>query len=213
VRWQLVVFDLDGTLADSFPWFLSVLPEVAARHRFHAPRDLAEGEALRLLGPREILGRLGVARWRLPLIAAEMRRRKAAAGPMPLFPGVPAMLQEVHAAGLVLGMATSDTEANARRALGPESAALIRHWGCGASLFGKARLLRHLLRESGVAPASALLVGDEIRDAEAARAVGMGFAAVAWGYNAPAALAAQAPAALFTRIEEIAPALLRGDER
>ena len=27
MRWPLVVFDLDGTLVDSFPWFLSVLPE------------------------------------------------------------------------------------------------------------------------------------------------------------------------------------------
>ena len=30
----LVVFDFDGTLADSFPWFCGVLNEVAARYRF-----------------------------------------------------------------------------------------------------------------------------------------------------------------------------------
>lgn len=206
-RWRLVVLDLDGTLADSFPWFLSVLPDVAARHGFRAPVDAAEGEALRLLGPREILARLGVPPWRLPLIAREMRQRKATAH-VPAFPGTAEMLARLHAAGVRLALATSDSEANARRALGPESAARIAHWGCGASLFGKAALLRRVLAEAGMPPAEALMIGDELRDAEAARATGLGFAAVAWGYNAPAALAGTAPVALFTRMEEIAPFIL-----
>ena len=201
MRWPLVVFDLDGTLVDSFPWFLSVLPEVAARHRFRVPGD-AEREALRRLGPRGVLAELGVARWRLPFIARDMRRRKTAAGPLPLFPGVPAMLRDLHAAGAVLALATSDTEANARRALG-ESAGLIAHWGCGASLFGKARVLRRVLGAAGVAPAQAILIGDEVRDAEAARAVGTDFGAVTWGYGSAEGLTAQGPVAVFECVEEI----------
>jgi phosphoglycolate phosphatase len=203
-----VVFDLDGTLVDSFPWFLSVLPEVAARHGFRAPADAAEGEALRLLGPREILARLGVAPWRLPLIAAEMRRRKRAAGALPLFRGVPAMLGALHAAGVPLGLGTSDTAENARLSLGAECMALIRHQACGAPLLGKARLLRRLLRASGTPPAAALMIGDEVRDAEAAREAGMGFAAAGWGYNSPAALRARAPLAVFGTVAEIVPFVL-----
>ena len=41
-RWDLVLFDLDGTLVDSLPWFLSILPEVAARHRFRVPESDVE---------------------------------------------------------------------------------------------------------------------------------------------------------------------------
>jgi phosphoglycolate phosphatase len=33
-RYKLVVFDFDGTLADSGPWFMRVLNQVAERHRF-----------------------------------------------------------------------------------------------------------------------------------------------------------------------------------
>ncbi len=207
MRCRLAIFDLDGTLADSFPWFLSVLPEVAARHGFRAPRDAAKGEALRRLGPREILARLGVPAWRLPLIAAEMRRRKAEARNA-TFPGVDAMLRAVAEGGVTLALATSDSEANARRALGPEGAARVACWGCGAPLLGKPALLRRVLRETGIGARDALLVGDELRDAEAARATGLGFAAAAWGYNAPEALRAAAPLALFERVEEIAPFVL-----
>ena len=136
-----------------------------------------------------------------------MRRRKAAAA-IPLFAGVPGMLRTLHEGGVVLALATSDAEANARRALGPEGAARIAHWGCGAALFGKAGVLRRLLRDSGVAADQALMIGDELRDAEAAREAGIAFAAVAWGYNAREALREVAPVAVFDTVDAIAPFVL-----
>ena len=72
----LVIFDLDGTLADSLPWFLRNVNGVADKFSF---RRIAEAdiEALRGLGSREILGRLEVPLWKLPGIARHMRRLKA----------------------------------------------------------------------------------------------------------------------------------------
>ncbi len=49
----------------------------------------------------------------------------------------------------------------------------------------------------GVAPAEAIYIGDETRDAEAAAEAGVAFGAVAWGYAAPAALLACRPAEVF----------------
>ena len=34
MRYNLVIFDFDGTLANSLPWFSRVLNEVADRYRF-----------------------------------------------------------------------------------------------------------------------------------------------------------------------------------
>ena len=49
MRYQLVIFDLDGTLADSFPWFSRILNDVADRYRFKrvAPHEI---DALRTDG-------------------------------------------------------------------------------------------------------------------------------------------------------------------
>ncbi|MFC7608379.1 HAD hydrolase-like protein [Teichococcus aestuarii] len=203
-RWRLAVFDFDGTLADSFPWFRAALPETAARFGFHSPAA-SELETLRGCDSREILRRLAVPARRLPAIVAHLRARKrAAAGEIPLFPGVPEMLAALRLAGLPVAIASSDSEASIRMTLGPE-AGRIGAYACGASLFGKPPRLRGLLRQAGLAPAQALYIGDELRDAEAARAVGMGFAAVSWGYARPEALAATAPLALFRSVAEIAP--------
>jgi phosphoglycolate phosphatase len=201
--YTLVIFDLDGTLADSFPWFARELNGVADTFGF---RRVAEGEveALRHLPPRALLAHLGVPLWKLPRIAAHMRRTKSAAiDGIPLFPGVEAMLGALRDNGVTLALVTSDDEANARAQLGPV-ASLFAHFACGASLFGKAAKFRRVLRQTATAPGSAIAIGDELRDIEAARAAGIACGAVAWGYADPAALEAAKPDTMFVTMDEIA---------
>ena len=58
-RYDLVVFDFDGTLADSFPWFCSVLNGVADRYRFRRVED-GEIDTLRGMGASAIVRHLGI---------------------------------------------------------------------------------------------------------------------------------------------------------
>jgi len=207
--YTLAIFDLDGTLADSFPWFLRIINDVADRFGF---RRVAHDEIdeLRHASTREILSRLEVPLWKLPAIARHARRLKAeAASEIPLFAGVETMLRTLADSGVQLALVTSDSEANAREKLG-EAAALFSHFDCAASLFGKPAKFRRVIRRAGADPARVIAVGDEVRDIEAARAVGIGCGAVCWGYAAPAALRALGPDHVFERIDDIAPILLSG---
>jgi phosphoglycolate phosphatase len=61
-----------------------------------------------------------------------------------------------------------------------------------------------VLRATGIEPARAIYVGDQITDAEAARAAGVAFGAVAWGYATRASLQRLQPAHLFDAVEELA---------
>ncbi|UYY58303.1 HAD hydrolase-like protein [Sphingomonas sp. S2-65] len=65
---RLVIFDFDGTLSDSGDWFLSVADELARRFNFRRVCD-AEVAMLRHKSSREVIAYLGIARWKLPLIA------------------------------------------------------------------------------------------------------------------------------------------------
>ncbi len=205
--YSLVILDLDGTLADSFPWFLRNVNDVADRYGF---RRVAGGEveALRHASTGEILRRLEVPRWKLPFIARHMRRLKTEqAAEIPLFAGADAMLHALSRNGMRLALVSSDTEANARQKLGRE-AALFSDFDCAASLYGKAAKFRRVLQRTGVSAAQAISIGDETRDIEAARAAGIACGAVTWGYAAARALRAHRPDLMFERMEDIAQQLV-----
>jgi len=209
MRFSLVIFDLDGTLADSLPWFRRNVNSVADKFGFRRIDD-ENIEPLRRAGSREILRRLNVPLWKLPAIARHMRQLKAAhMADIPLFPGVDTMLRALADGGIRLALVSSDHEANARRQLGNSNAARFSHFECGASLFGKAAKFRRVLRRAGVPAADAVAFGDEVRDIEAARAAGITCAAVTWGYAAPEALRAHAPDFVFDRMEEVVRELTR----
>jgi phosphoglycolate phosphatase len=165
--------------------------------------------SLRRAGTREILDRLGVPTWKLPMIVRHTRRLKSAyLHEIPLFPGTDAMLRTLKDAGLNLALVSSDTLENAKRQLGAVNAALFSHFACGASLFGKAAKFRRVVRHAGIPPARAIAIGDEVRDIDAARAAGIACAAVTWGYAAPETLGALRPDLIFERMEDIAASLV-----
>jgi len=200
---KLAIFDFDGTLADSLPWFVAAMNEAAERYGF---RHFEAGDAERLRGrsAREVMQFAGIPMWKVPAITRFMRARMGEdVGAISLFPGVAAMLEALVAAGVGLSVVSTNAERNVRHVLGPRHAALVRHYGCGASMFGKGPKLRQALAAARVAPTEAICIGDEIRDFVAARAEGIPFGAVAWGFTDGAALAGQGPEAYFARVEEI----------
>ncbi|TAI63670.1 HAD-IA family hydrolase [Bradyrhizobium sp. Leo170] len=208
--YSLVIFDLDGTLADSFPWFSRNVNDVADHFGFRRVAD-DDVEELRHAGSREIVARLEVPMWKIPTIARHMRRLKAEhLADIALFPGAETTLRALKDGGLQLALVSSDSETNARRLLG-EAAALFSWFDCGASIFGKAAKFRRVVKRADLAPSQTISIGDETRDIEAARAAGIACGAVAWGYAAPAKLRALGPDLMFERMEDITGNLLASE--
>jgi phosphoglycolate phosphatase len=202
----LLIFDFDGTLADSFDCFLDVADAVADRYHFDR-LDRGDVAGLRALDLRQMMKRHRVPMWKLPLIVRHARILMARdLARIRMFAGMREVLAQLAAAGVTLAVVTSNSRANVLHVLGPTTASLFSELVCGVSLFGKARKLRQVLRRTGIPAAQALFVGDEIRDAAAARAAGIAFGAVAWGYTRLDLLQAQAPARSFEHVEDLAAA-------
>lgn len=139
---------------------------------------------------------------------AFLARRFGLAAPcaeaMQLLPGAKALLRRLAGEGVVLALVSTHPAAHVRKVLGPEAAALIEHYACGAALFGMAAKVRKLVRRARVKPSETLSIGGETRDIDAARAAGVAAGAVAWGAACREMLAARAPAWLFETPDEVA---------
>ena len=201
--YRLIIFDFDGTLADSAAWMARALNQAADRFGFRRVSD-EEIAMLRGHDSRAVIRYLGVPARKLPLIARHLRERVAAdAASIPLFPGTHDMLRILAERGMATAVVSSNSEANVRRILGPGNAPLIGCYECGASLFGKAARFRRVLKRTGIAKQAVICIGDEARDIEAAAGVGLASGAATWGYATPELLARQRPTMTFARMAEI----------
>lgn len=63
--------------------------------------------------------------------------------------------------------------------------------------------MKRLMRTAGYDPGEVLAVGDEVRDFEAAKASGVHFIGVSWGYTAPAALQPYSDGPLLEKVEDL----------
>jgi phosphoglycolate phosphatase len=206
-KYRLVMFDSDGTLADTLPWMRSVFNELADEFGFRRVEPHEYGQFRDLHGAA-MLKALGLPLWKLPRVVVAMRRRMAAhAGEFRPFAGVAEMLSRLSARGIELAVVSSNSLENVRRVLGPENERLFGRLDCGVSMSGKASRLSAAVRAAGVAPDDAIYIGDEIRDGEAARKARVHFGAATWGQHSAEALRTCAPEFVFASPAEIAEVL------
>ncbi|MBK1644654.1 haloacid dehalogenase [Thiocapsa imhoffii] len=185
-----ILFDFDGTLVDSFECAFAAFQRVGPA--FGCPLlSREELEPLRERHALEIMHTLRVPPYRLPQLAARMRRemREDLLNTAPVA-GMADTLEALLRRGDRLGIISSNARSNVRDYVRRHRLPGLQDVIGGTGLFGKARVLRSVARRAKVRPERMLYVGDELRDLEAARAAGMRFAAVAWGYTPLARLAA-----------------------
>lgn len=203
MRYDLAIFDFDGTLADSFPFFVSVVNALAHKHDFR-PIDLSEVERFRGYDAMKMLHHVGLPLWKMPLVGRSYQALMSkSVASIPLFPGVNGLLRGLAANGITSALVTSNSDAIVRQILGPENTALIKHFHCGVDLFGKRHKLHEVLRKAHCDRSRAIYIGDEARDLEAAKSEHIAFGAVSWGFNSVESLVALCPQELFTRMEDI----------
>jgi pyrophosphatase PpaX len=199
-----IIFDLDGTLADTFPVIFRAFREATAEF---LGRELSEDEIVATFGPSEvgIIQRLVPDRWEACLAAYLAAYHRAhALCPTP-FSGIDAALALLRRRGVSVAVVTGK---------GPDSAALsLRYLGlldrldvveAGAPEGGiKPRSIARVLDRWRAAPAHVAYVGDAVSDVHAAREAGVLALAAGWAPSADAAaLAAAGPHATFRAVDE-----------
>ena len=206
VKYSLAIFDSDGTLANTLPWMRVAYNEAAGRYGLKQVTAESE-EHIRDLHGKELLEALRIPLWKLPRIITDLRKRMTdIIDRFELFPGIEESLRALVEGGMRIAIVSSNSRENVERILGPVTSKLISYFDCGASLFGKASKIRRLFRKTGLP--NAIYIGDEVRDAEAARQAGVAFGAVSWGHHRMEILSKQQPDECFTSVADLPARLL-----
>ncbi|MCV7254608.1 HAD hydrolase-like protein [Mycolicibacterium fluoranthenivorans] len=204
---QLVLFDLDGTLTDSADGIVA-----SFRHALDTVgAPVPDGDlAGRIVGPpmHHTLSEMGLGdRVEAAITAYRADYTTRGWAMNSLFDGIPALLEDLRAAGVRLAVATSKAETTAHR--------ILTHFGldgyfeviAGASSDGsrsaKADVVAHALAQLSPLPERVLMIGDRSHDVEGAGEHGIDTVVVGWGYGGTDFDGPDAPAPLH-RVSTIA---------
>lgn len=203
---MLVIFDFDGTLADSYPWFVGALGDLSSKYGFKRV-SLEEAESLRCLGHQAIMQRLGIKAWQVPLLVQDLRKQATLdAHLLPCFLGMDEVVRQLAQANVTLGLVSSNSAETISQFLDTHRMNVFSEYSVGVSLSGKAKRLSRLWKKTG--HSEAMYIGDEIRDIHSAREAAIDSGAVSWGYNTAESLMAQGPTCFFHHPGDIVKYLL-----
>ena len=200
---KVIIFDFDGTLADTIDILLSITNRLSAEFGFKSAtkEELAQ---LSNLNSWQILQYSGISIFKFPLL---IRRLKAELHSevrhIQLFPGIKEVLLELKKRGFQLGIITSNSRENVLGTLEKNGLQDTFTFIYSGSTFGKHKVINKWLRIENIHTEKVVYVGDEIRDIDAAKKTGIKVIAVGWGFNSPQALAAQNPNFLIEHPQEL----------
>jgi HAD superfamily hydrolase (TIGR01509 family) len=200
---KVIIFDFDGTLADTIDILLSITNRLSTEFGFKSAtkEELAQ---LSNLNSWQILQYSGISIFKFPLLIRRLKAELHREVPqIQLFPGIKEVLLELKKRGFQLGIITSNSRENVLGALEKNGLQDTFTFIYSGSTFGKHKVINKWLRIENIHTEKVVYVGDEIRDIDAAKKTGIKVIAVGWGFNSPQALAAQNPNFLIERPQEL----------
>lgn len=199
MRYQTLIFDFDGTIADTLEESRRIFNHLAPDYGIRQVES-HEIHQLRHFSLSQLLDHLAIPKRRVPaLLTRGTGMMRANITTLPLITGIAEVLRELRSHSTSFGILTSNASANVDlflRAHGLRE--LFDFISSTSKLTGKSKHLKAIRKTFSLHPAEMLYIGDEIRDVKAAKKAGVPIAAVTWGFNSRESLASELPDHLLT---------------
>ena len=209
MRYDLVVFDWDGTIMDSTGLIADCI-QLAARDMQLPVPGIEQAKAIIGLGINDSTGtlfpQLDSAR-RTNFALAYRRHFVARDHEAPLYEGIRELLSSLTAPERFLAVATGKPRVGLERAFGHTGLKPMFHFSrCADEGFPKPHpdMLLKLMDFTAVSPERTLMIGDTTHDLELAHNAGVDAVAVTYGAHPRESLAGMSPVGIFDSVGELA---------
>jgi phosphoglycolate phosphatase len=202
-RFRTLIFDFDGTIADTLSAIIKLVNEHASELNI---KPLAEKdvEELRGMSNLDIIKKFKLPLFKVPSIVLRAQKElNQRIDEITLFPGVKELVLALKERSFHLGILTSNSRENVLKFLRAQALDVFDFIHAEQNFFGKNWALLHLLKKFNLKKEEVIYVGDEVRDIEACQKVSVPVIAVSWGFHRKQVLMARNPTYLVDSPDEI----------
>ncbi|MBP9852565.1 MAG: phosphoglycolate phosphatase [Patescibacteria group bacterium] len=208
---KAVIFDFDGTIADSLAAVIKVVQQI---NNNYDPLTAEEEKALQNRGLLDVALAMGMPWYKIPYYIIWGRgifRHHGSA--VKVHPGMDKVIKELHKRGVPIFVVSSNKEENVRDFLRKYDLEQYFTRVVGSAfILNKAGTYKKLLREEGLEASDVWCIGDERVDIRSAHRIGAPIIAVTWGYNSRESLKHMHPERLVHDATEIVQILMKNKE-
>jgi phosphoglycolate phosphatase len=179
---KTIILDFDGTIADSYAVGIDLYNYAAKISR--APVLTKEvADKLKKFSAKQIIKK-HITWWKMPYIVFLMKRKMIdMVDKLKPFPKIKELLRELKKEGYSLAILSSNQKKVIESFLNKEDLNIFDEVMISGGIFNKAKSLKRYLKNKNLDLKDTVYIGDEVRDIDACKKVGMQIISVSWGLN------------------------------
>ncbi|OGK18844.1 hypothetical protein A2866_03190 [Candidatus Roizmanbacteria bacterium RIFCSPHIGHO2_01_FULL_39_8] len=200
---KTIIFDFDGTIADTWKVVIKILKEKEEEWGLPAitKETFADFRGKPFL---ELIKKYNIVLLKLPFVVSKTQKElKSRMVQVSLFKGVKEVIMNLKKREYHLGILTTNSKENVLFFLKRHGLDVFDFIQSEPSLLGKDKALRKILDKNSLEPTEVLYIGDEIRDIDACKENNVKIISVTWGFNTKDILKTNNPDFLVDHPSEI----------
>ncbi len=180
---KYIIFDFDGTIADTLKFAIMISNKLSYKFNYKIITD-DKLDSYRGMSAQELVKKSGIKYYKIPFVATQFKIEfKKVLDQLQVFPEIPAVLEELSKS-FKLGILTSNAVENVNLVLkSNELSEYITFVNSQSRLYGKHISLRKIMAKYDLQKDNIVYIGDETRDIEATKKLGIKSISVTWGFN------------------------------
>lgn len=199
---KIIIFDLDGTIANSFDILVEILNDIAKQFNL----ELSKNEITQLIrneNLKDIIKKFKINKIKLFFLLLKIKKKmRDKIININSVPEIKEMIKKLDNKYTLI-LLTSNNKKNTEAFLKKENLNYFSKKYFSSGLFNKNKMILKIIKENKYNLNEILYIGDEVRDIQSCKLANIDIVAVTWGFNSKELLQKYSPNYLIKKPSEI----------